>query len=88
MATELYTAEEAVKMVKAAPTGTHFLLRIRNDAPIINEAKFFPSGLSSYVQVSRKVAIRLISQMLSNNLEIKGARMPIEIANDRFWFGA
>lgn len=67
---------------------TRFLLLIRNPAPHLDGNHKYPEALASYVQVTRKEALRLIDSMLSDHLEAKGARMPVDVDGLNFWFGA
>jgi len=72
------TCEEAQKIIRSAKTGSTFNVSIRIDLPIEgNEGHVFRDGGSSYLPVSRKDALRLARELVSEILEGRGARLPI-----------
>ena len=79
--THLFTTEQAIAFVKKVDrtNSGKFCLAVRLDAQIEGESdRHFPDGLSSYVEISRKEALRLVSQMLSATLEARGGRIRID----------
>jgi len=77
----LFTKEEAIAFVKKADrtNSGKFCLRVRLDAPIEGKPdRIFPDALCSYLNISRKEALRLVSDMLSPTLQERGGRIRIE----------
>jgi hypothetical protein len=79
--THLLTREQAIAFVKKVDreNSGHFCLRVRLDARIEgNPDRIFPDALFSYLNISRKEALRLVSDMLSPTMEARGARITID----------
>ncbi len=77
--THLAKGEEAKKIIKAAKAGSTFNVYIRIDLPIDGGTDhFFRDGGSSYISVSKKDALRLAGELVSETLEGRGARLPIQ----------
>ena len=79
--THLLTTEQAVALVKKADrtNSGRFCLRVRLDAQIEGKPdSIFHDGLCTYLNISRKDALHLVSGMLSAPLEARGARITIE----------
>lgn len=75
------TTAEAVKMVKSAPAGSKFAAIISADAAIEgDDDHVFRGACSSYVNLSRKDAVRLAGNMLSETMEARGGRLVIRVA--------
>lgn len=72
------TRAEAQKILKAAKAGSTFNVSIRIDLPIEGDDEHvFQDGGASYLPVSKKEAVRLASDLLSEMLESRGGRLPI-----------
>lgn len=72
------TREEAQKIIKAAKAGATFNVSIRMDLPIEGqEGHCFRDGGASYLPLSKKEALRLIHDLVSDTLEERGARLRI-----------
>ena len=72
------TREEAQKIIKAAKAGSTFNVSIRMDLPIEGDAEHvFRDGGASYLPISRKEALRLARDLVSETLESRGARLRI-----------
>jgi hypothetical protein len=72
------TRAEAEKIIKSAKTGATFNVSIRIDLPIEGKPdRIFPDAGASYIGVSKKEALRLVRDLMSETLEAKGARLPI-----------
>lgn len=78
------TREEAVKVLKRAPKGTKFYLHYRGDAAA-GEGKIYPGGLSGAISISKKQALKLVKELLSDSLEKRGGRIPINIQSGEGW---
>ena len=79
--THLLTTEQAVALVKKVDrtNSGRFCLRVRLDAQIEGKPdSVFKDGLCSYLNISRKDALHLVSGMLSASLEARGARIAID----------
>ncbi len=75
----LSTREEANAIIRSASAGSTFNVYIRMDLPIAgNPENFFHDGGCSYVSVSKKDAMRLARELLTETLERRGARLPIQ----------
>lgn len=73
------TRDEALKMVRNAPTGARFAVLAHVDLPSAGEAsKVFPSCAS--LAVSRKDALHFIDSTLSETLEKRGARISVRVS--------
>lgn len=90
------TTAEAVKMVKTAPAGTTFAIHVRADAAIEGSDQVYPGCCSSYLNISRKEALRLAGDMLSGAMEARGGRLNIgahtsdyhsDKGNVTYWIG-
>jgi hypothetical protein len=72
------TREEAQKIIKAAKAGSTFSVSIRMDLPIEGDSEHvFRDGGASYLTISRKEALRLARDLVSEILESRGARLKI-----------
>lgn len=79
--THLLTTEQAVALVKKVDrtNSGRFCLRVRLDASIEGKPdSIFKDGLCTYLNISRKDALHLVSGMLSATLEACGARITID----------
>ena len=79
--THLLTTEQAVAFVKKVDrtNSGKFCLRVRLDAQIEGKpGSIFQDGLCTYLDISRKDALHLVSGMLSATLEARGARIKID----------
>ena len=79
--THLLTTEQAVAFVKKVDrtNSGKFYLRVRLDAQIEGKPdSIFQDGLCTYLDISRKDALQLVSGMLSAALEARGARITID----------
>ena len=94
--THLLTREQAIAFVKKVDreNSGHFCLRVRLDARIEGKPdRIFPDALCSYLNISRKEALRLVSDMLLPTLQERGARITIDetkFADDKrptYWIG-
>jgi hypothetical protein len=75
--------EEAKKLIRNAPNGATFNLHIRVDLPIEGREDYvFTKGGSSWLKLSRSEAMRIVSSLVSEDLEKKGARVPIRTYED------
>ncbi len=82
----LMPLDDAVKFVRNV-TGpkVSFAVHITRDAPTVNEdgsptGKYFQSGFSTYLNLSRSEAVEMVTRMKNGNgLESRGARFPIEV---------
>jgi hypothetical protein len=75
----LLTTEEAIKLVKRAERlRAKFCLHVRVDAPVVDkENHVFPDGCHHALDLSRKDALDLVSNMLGKTLEDRGGRIRI-----------
>lgn len=74
------TRAEAVAMIKKAPTGTRFAVHIRGDAPVAdNDDECYAGCFFSSIAVSRKDAMRIAGEGITDNLEEKGARIRLSV---------
>ncbi len=76
----LLTAADAVLHIKRAPSGTRFCLHVNIDMPVLTEpGRVFRNGFSSYLNLSRKDAMNMLSAQGNGVpvLEERGARIPI-----------
>lgn len=91
MIKQLLTTEQAVKAANNCENGTRFLMYILQSAPHTNSVQEFPFGLSGYVNITKKEAIRILLSILSKEVEDKGGRIPIGIETKNFgqsfWIG-
>lgn len=79
----LMTTDEAVQWIRKAPRATKFCLRVRIDTPTVGEdgqttGRYFDGGAGSYIRVSGREALEFVRSGLSETLEKKGARWPVE----------
>lgn len=77
----LLTTKQAIDFVKRVDRTNSglFCVSIRLDARIVNEPdKVFADGLCNYLNISRKQALHVVTNMLSPTLEERGARITIE----------
>lgn len=82
---ELYTKAEAIAAIKKAPPGSGFALHIRNDAPIVdNPGHVYPGGFTTYLDISRAAALKIIERAASETLEKRGARIPLNIRKSEY----
>lgn len=76
----LYTKAGAKKLLKAAPPGSRFGVFISCDAPIEGRpGRVFPIGLNGGLILTRPGALKLADKLLTESLEARGARLPIEV---------
>jgi hypothetical protein len=74
----LCTREEAVRLIKRAPPKTTFCVHVSRDAPIADKSEsVFPLGLFTYLRITRKDALRMARDCVSDALEARGARIPM-----------
>jgi hypothetical protein len=74
------TTKDAVKFIKAAPTGAKFAIHVRIDLPVAGEeGVVFPDGGTGHLRISRKEAVSFVSRMLSETLEKRGGRIPLSV---------
>ena len=82
----LLTTAEAVEEVKKAirrKARTKFLVRVRVDLPLKDkENHAFRDGGSSFVRIDSKQAVNLVSNLMSETLEERGARIPVSITEE------
>ena len=72
------TRAEAEKIIKAAKSGASFNLSIRMDLPIEGDDEhYFRDGGATYLPISKKEALRLTRDLLSDVMESRGARLRI-----------
>ena len=72
------TTKEAECLLSTVPKGSKFALHFRADAKINGApGMIFPEGLHSYINLSRRHAVELVSRLLSETLEAKGGRIRI-----------
>lgn len=72
------TRADAVSMLRRAPPGSRFAVHIRGDAAIEGDDEHvIPGGLRGHVGVSRKEAMRIAGEMVSEAHEVRGARVPV-----------
>lgn len=71
---------EAVAMIKKAPTGTRFAVHIRGDVPVAdNDEQCYPGRFSSSISVSRKDAMRIAGEGITDKLEENGGRIRLSV---------
>jgi hypothetical protein len=79
----LLKTAEAKKLIHNAPSGAVFNLHIRVDLPVCDkEDHVFPRGGAAWLKLSRTDAMYLVSTLMSDELEAKGARLPIRTYQD------
>jgi len=89
------TRAEAVKLVSRAPSGTEFAVHLRFDCPrIMNGGHMLPVENSghSWVDVSRKDAKRIVSNLIEAKFEDAGGRIRMKTIEDEnsdrtIWIG-
>jgi hypothetical protein len=77
----LLTTEEARTLVKQSERikGSRFAVYVPLDAYVVDKPGFvFSGGCSSYVDLSKAEALRLVSGMLSPGMEDRGGRIRIK----------
>lgn len=77
----LLTTKEAIEFVKRVDRTNSglFCVSIRLDARIVDsEASVFPDCLASYLEISRRQALRVVSNLLSPTIEARGGRITID----------
>jgi hypothetical protein len=75
----LLTSAEAVAYAKRA-RGAKFCVHIRSDAPVVDAAggatdSFFRNGCSGYMTLTKKQAVKLLGEFLSESFERRGGRI-------------
>lgn len=86
------TRAELTAQIRNAPTGAKFAIHVMQDAPIAGEpGRIFQNGLRTHISLSRKVALRIAGEYLSETLEKRGARIPFHIYESKghicYWIG-
>lgn len=91
-----YTTQSAIDLIKKAPKGSFFALHVRVDAPMEGkEDRVFRDGCATYLMLTRRQALKMVTDMLTNTLESMGGRIPIttsqgigSMANETtYWIG-
>jgi hypothetical protein len=78
------TREEAEKLIKSARSGARFNVMIRVDLPIAGDDEHvFRDGGCASIGVSKKDALRLARELISETLEGRGARLRIRTFEQR-----
>lgn len=72
------TTKEAVAFVKKAPAGVRFALHAGVSLPVVSNDTHIFYG-STYVNISRKDALRIVEDLVSEVWEACGARVPITV---------
>jgi hypothetical protein len=88
---------EACAMIRKAKSGVKFHLHLRFDLKIEGDPGNVYSGAGGgYVTISRKEALRIVKEMISERLEEKGARVSLTVRSStceilgtrtRYWIG-
>lgn len=87
------TTAEAVAFVKSAKRGTQFALHIRGEARMADDAddSRIPYGLAGWMNLTKRQAIGIVSEILSPGVESRGGRMPITASvsdyGTTYWIG-
>lgn len=77
------TTEEAKKLIRNAPNGSSFNLTVRIDLPIADKPdRIFPDAGATWLKLSRADALELVSKLLPDVLQERGARIPIRSYQD------
>lgn len=85
------TREEAIAMLRRAGTGCTYHVSIRVNLPIEGDPEHvFDNGGASYVNLSKKEAIKLVGDLMTDAIEKKGGRIPIRTyeGNQNCYWGA
>jgi hypothetical protein len=86
MTTLKLTTAEALKAARRHKG--KFCLHYSGDAPVVDsDSQVYLYALSTYVRLTRKDALRILGDLLSETLEAKGGRIPVNIRTDSFWIG-
>lgn len=85
----LLTTKQAIRIVKKAQR-VKFLLNIRLNANT-DKGTYFEDQCASYVEISKKDALRIVSNMLSEIIEERGGRITIlettSLGCIQYWIG-
>lgn len=88
------TTAEAVAMIRKAAAGSRFSLHVRCNLPIADsDDRIFEGVGGSYLNLTRKDALRLAGDLVSQTLEARGARVPMSVRFDtetgrrNYWLG-
>jgi len=79
--THLLTTAEAIALVKKVDRTNNgkFCVHIRVDAPLVdNPERIFSGGCFTYLNISRKDALHMVTNMLTPALEARGGRIKID----------
>lgn len=77
-----FTTAEAVEFIKSAHRHTAFAIHIRLDAPVadgshIDNNHEYQDGCCGYTNLTRKEALRIVGDMLTKSMELRGGRIPM-----------
>lgn len=76
----LYTADEAISVLRAAPKSAQFAVMLALDAPFRDQpGAVFRGALKHHVTFNRAEAIRLIAGLQNPSLEALGGRIPLDV---------
>lgn len=83
----LYTTEEALKVIRRAPSGTSFRLHVHIDMPIPGTDRLYRDAASGYTSLSRAAALDLVRNVRNRAAEEAGGRLSLSWYGESLWIG-